>query len=234
MSQQTVNPTAIDPHSVADPDPVAPMPADKAAQPQPKPRNFWEAFKNFAIIFSFIVNFILVLVLLLSPLPLFTAKSKIAEPLLMDLDGAFAGLGNTTIKSTVYITDTMAVKFILPLSQGTPVTLTSAVPLQAAATFFLPGGGGAINGTVSLNLPEGMALPVYLDMKVPVDTVIPVIMEVPVEIPLAKAGMGPAIEDLRGVFSPITTFLQSLPNSLGEIFSPQPKTPPQPQATPQP
>ncbi|MBN1875649.1 MAG: hypothetical protein JXA33_15595 [Anaerolineae bacterium] len=182
--------------------------------------NFWEAFKNFAIIFSFIVNIILVLVLLLSPVPLFRAKSEIAEPILTDLDAAFASLGETNIQSIVYIQDTMPVVFDLPLDQRTNVVLIDAVPLNANATFFLPGGGGAINGTVSLNLPNGMALPVALSMTVPVSTTVPVVMEVPVSIPLAEAGMAPAIEKLRNVFRPITGFLQTLPDSIGDALAP--------------
>ncbi len=191
---------------------------------QPKSRldkeKFWNAFKNFAIIFSFVVNFILVLVLLLSPGPLFTMKAQVVEPLLIDLDGAFEALGETRIESMVNIQDTMPVIFNLPLSQNTDVILTEAVPLEAAATFFLPGGGGAINGTVSLNLPQDMALPVNLDMIVPVSTTIPIVMEVPVEIPLSEAGMEPAIERLRGVFSPITGFLQTLPSSIKDVVAP--------------
>ncbi len=183
-------------------------------------RALWDAFKNVAIIFSFIVNFILVLVLLLSPGPVFTAKSQIAEPLLGDLDAAFAALGDTVIVSTVELDDTMPVIFDLPLAQNTNVILTGQVPLRAPATFALPGGGGSINGTVSLNLPEGMVLPISLNMMVPVSTTIPVVLNVPVEIPLAEAGMAPAIHQLREVFRPITGMLQSLPDSLGEVVQP--------------
>ncbi len=190
---------------------------EQAQQPK-SPRRYWEAFKNFAIIFSFIVNFVLVIVLLLSPGPIFRAKVEIVEPLLLNLDGAFAALGDTRIETTVHIQDTMPVVFDLPLNQQTPVVLIEDVPLQANATFLLPGGGGAINGTVSLNLPKGLALPVALSMTVPVSTTVPVVMEVPVEIPLSEAGMAPAIEQLRAVFRPITEFLQGLPNSLSETL----------------
>jgi len=180
----------------------------------------WDAFKNFAILFSFVVNFVLILILLLSPGPLFTAKAQIAEPLLVDLDSAFAALGETNIVTLVNIEDTMPVIFDLPLAQNTDVILTAPVPLQVPATFFLPGGGGSINGVVSLNLPEKMTLPVALNMMVPVSTTIPVVMKVPVEIHLAEAGMGPAIEQLRAVFRPVTGLLQSLPNSTQELLSP--------------
>jgi len=202
MTDQTLN---------AAPDP---KPADDVPEPDKKEnrKKFWESFKNFAIIFSFIVNIILVIVLLVSPIPLLIANTLIAEPLLVDLDSAFASLGETTINTLVNIQDTMPVVFDLPLNQNTDVILTEPVPLQAPASFILPGGGGSINGTVNLDLPEGMRLPVSLNMMVPVSTTIPVVMEVPVKIQLAEAGMGPAITKLRAVFSPITGFLQRLPN----------------------
>lgn len=176
----------------------------------------WGAFKNFAILFSFIVNFVLIIVLLLSPGPIFTTKAQVVEPLLGDLDGAFAALGDTTIRTQVDIEDSMPVVFSLPLEQNTDVVLTEAVPLQVPATFLLPGGGGSIKGTVSLNLPRGQVLPVNLDMDVPVNTKIPVMMQVPVEIKLDEAGMGPAIEQLRAVFRPVQALMQSLPDSTGE------------------
>ena len=176
----------------------------------------WGAFKNFAILFSFIVNFVLIIVLLLSPGPIFTTKAQVVEPLLGDLDGAFAALGDTTIRTQVDIEDSMPVVFSLPLEQNTDVVLTEAVPLQVPATFLLPGGGGSIKGTVSLNLPQGQVLPVNLDMDVPVNTKIPVIMQVPVEIKLDEAGMGPAIEQLRAVFRPVQALIQSLPDSTAE------------------
>ena len=188
---------------------------------QPKKRftpHFWEAFKNIAIVFSFIVNFILVLVLLLAPRPVFMAKSEIAEPLLTDLDSAFAALGETNIVTTVKLDEQLPVVFGLPLQQVTDVVLVQPVPLEAPATFYLPGGGGAINGTVSLNLPTGMVLPVYLNFNVPVSTTVPVVMDIPVTINLNESGMGPAITQLRGVFSPIQTTLQSLPDSPEEVL----------------
>ena len=192
------------------------------AEEEGKSRQFvshlWHAFKNIAIVFSFVVNFVLILVLLLAPEPVFMAKTEIAEPLLDDLDGAFAALGETNIETTVKLDKMLPVVFDLPLEQATNVTLVQPVPLQAPATFYLPGGGGAINGTVSLNLPTGMVLPVYLDLDVPVSTTVPVVMDIPVTINLNESGMGPAITQLRGVFSPIQTTLQSLPDSTEELL----------------
>ncbi|HEY88313.1 MAG TPA: hypothetical protein G4N98_01080 [Thermoflexia bacterium] len=184
-----------------------------AAAQETRKFHFWTAFKNFAIIFSFVVNFILVLVLLLSPGPLLMAKAQLVEPLLGDLDEAFRALGDTDIQTTVDIDDEIPVQFTLQLDQVTDVILVEPVPLNVPATFQLPGWGGAINGTVSLNLPVSMTLPVALSLEVPVDESVPVQMEVDVVIGLNEAGMGPAIDQLRGVFSPINVGLQSLPDT---------------------
>ncbi len=192
-----------------------------AEETKSKRFSFWGAFKNIAIIFSFTVNFILVLVLLLSPAPLFMAKNQIAEPILNDLDAAFVALGETVISQTIIVDTTIPISFTLPLKQDTNVILVAPVPLQAPATFYLPGGGGAINGTVSLSLPTGMTLPVNLNMDIPVSSTIPVVIDVPVRLNLSEAGMQPAIDELRGVFSPINVALQSLPDSPEEILNPQ-------------
>ena len=199
---------------------------EPAKNPEPKQRKhdaraFWNAFKNFALVLSFIIDFILIVVLFLTPDPLFMAKGQIAEPLLLDLDEAFAALGNTKIESTVNIEDTMPVVFDLPLAQNTEVVLVQPVPLDVPATFIWPAGGGAIHGRVQLVLPEGLALPVALNLMVPVSTTVPVVMEVPVEIPLNEAGMGPAIEQLRGVFQPISGLLEDIPDSPKELIQQQ-------------
>ncbi len=181
----------------------------------------WEAFKNIAIIFSFVVNFVLVLVLLLSPGPIFMAKSQVAEPLLDNLDAAFAALGDTHIRQNIEIDDAIPVIFALELQQNSVVTLTQDVPLSLPATFYLPGGGGQINGSVFLKLPRNLPLPIALGLTVPVSETVPVVMSVPVDIPLNEAGMGPAILQLRQVFQPLGATLQGLPNSPQEIFRPQ-------------
>ena len=194
--------------------------AETNTQTKKRRLRFWEAFKNFALIFSFLVNLILVVVLLLLIKPLFMAKTEIAEPLLSNLDSAFAALGKTNIQTTVTINDALPVTFNLPLQQTTRVVLTEPVPLSVPTTFSL-GNQGTIYGWVSLNLPAGMVLPVALDLNVPVNTTVPVVMEVPVTIKLDEAGMGPAITQLRSVFSPIQATLQQIPNSPEEILSPK-------------
>jgi hypothetical protein len=196
---------------------------DAPKQQRPWPIRLWNAFKDIAILFSFAVNFILVaviVILVLNADVLFDLKNRLAEPWLADLDHAFAALGATTINSTVHIDDSIPVVFDLALEQNTNVILTAPVPLSVPAQFVLPGGGGAINGTVSLNLPQGQALPIELGMSVPVSTTVPVVMQVPVRMELSECGMAPAVEQLRAVFRPIAGFVQGLPNSTEELLRP--------------
>jgi hypothetical protein len=164
-------------------------------------------------------------------------KSGMVEPLLNDLDAASVRLGDSTIDTTIDIDQTTPISFTLPLSepltidfmleieQNTDVVLQEPVPLNGLpARFSLPGGGGMINGAVSMALPAGMRLPVRLDMSVPVSKTIPVrmevpvdqtvdiAMEVPVEIELGEAGLDPAVEELRAVFRPLREQVEQLPD----------------------
>ncbi len=205
-------------------------------------KNFWNAFKDIAILFSFVVNFVLVVTLLVISIPAlhatFALKTGMVEPLLNDLDAAFLGLGEATIDTTVQIDEDIPIQFNLPLDQPMPinfqlaieqnttVVLQQPVPLNAPAQFNLPGGGGVINGNVSMNLPVGMRLPVHLSMVVPVSKTISVRINVPVSetiaiqipvqvhIKLGEAGMGPAVQELRGVFLPLKEQIEALPDGI--------------------
>lgn len=205
-------------------------------------KRFWNAFKDIAIIFSFVVNFCLIVLLLLISIPalrtVFALKTDVVEPLLTELDTAFVGLGEATIDTTVQINEPIPVQFVLPLNQPLPidfqlpieqdtaVVLNAPVPLDLPAQFNLPGGGGVINGSVSLSLPTGLVMPVRLNMTVPVsqtvpvrmdvpvDETIPIQMAVPVHIKLGEAGLNPAVDELRAVFYPLRTQIESLPDGI--------------------
>lgn len=201
-----------------------------------------EKLQNFAITFSFIVNAITIVLLILGAFPAtqvaLYVKDETVEPLLNDLDAAFVGLGESEIVTDIEIDEQVAIQFDLPLDQpldidfplaiqqNTIVVLTEPVPLTAPARFNLPGGGGTINGTVTLALPVGMRLPINLNMSVPVTATIPVRMDVPVDetvpirmtvpvrINLGESGLQPAVDDLRKAIEPISTTVQSLPEGM--------------------
>ncbi len=186
----------------------------------------WEAFKTVAILFSFIVNLVLVAVLVVLVTLIFQIKGGIAEPLIDGLHASFVGLDKATIDRVIPVRETIPVQFDLPLQQNTTVVLTSPVPLQANAQFNLPGGGGTINGTVNLQLPQGMQLPVALNLNVPVDTMLPVSLDVRAVIPVEETQLHDPLENLRGLLDPFVRGLDNLPDNaqegwayLGQIIS---------------
>lgn len=206
-------------------------------------KRLWRAFRDIATVFSFAVNFILIILLLVVTVPgiktLFAMKAGLVDPLLNDLDSAFVGLGESTIDTEIQIDEPVSIVFDLPLEQPMPiyfdlpieqdinVVLTGDVPLRnMPAQFILPAGGGSINGAVSLSLPRGLILPIRLQMvvpvsqtidvrlNVPVSETVPIRMNVPVQIALGPAGLDPAVEELRAVFRPLRSQLDKLPDGM--------------------
>ena len=179
----------------------------------------WQAFKNFAIIFSFIVNIILILVLGVVAILLFPFLSNMVTPLVGGLNDSFVEMNDASIVQTIGVDDTLDIAFTLPLEQQTDVVLAAPVPLSVFATFNLPGGGGTINGQVNITLPEGTVLPVTLDLDVPVEQTIPVVLDVPVDIELSKTDLGTPFDRLVTNFDPLTNFLKNLPQDNEEFMS---------------
>ena len=185
-------------------------------------KRFWNAFKNFAIVFSFVVNIILVFVLLITATQLLAIKKQIAEPLVYGLDRSFAHLGDATINTTIPIRQQLPVKFdlpvqfTLPLNQNTTVTTLTPTRISTQVKLTL-GQFGVINAPVTLDLPAGTPLQVRLNLNVPVSTTVSVNQTIPVnfdqqvQIPLGKAGLQPVVNELRGVVKPYVVIMQSLP-----------------------
>ncbi|MCP4363195.1 MAG: hypothetical protein GY796_34780 [Chloroflexi bacterium] len=172
----------------------------------------WQAFKSFAIIFSFVINFVLILVLLLiAPLIFPVIVTNVAGPIVGGLSDSFVMMNSATISQTISLDTEMPLSTTIPISAITNVTLTQEVPLSVNTTFLLPGGGGSINGTVSLALPSGTSLPVELNMMVPVNQSVAVVMDVPVEIELQQTELGVPFQELQGLFLPLDELITNLP-----------------------
>ena len=186
------------------------------AMPQNGPRrrtSFWEAFKNLAIVFSFTVNLILVIVLLLLVQSVtFPTKTDVVEPMLDNLQGAVNALDDATIVRTISIDEQVPVNFTLPLKQSTTVVLSRDVEINRPAQFVFPAGGGYIQGNVILTLPAGQELPILLDMDVPVNNQIPVQFPVEVTIPLRETELNRVVIELNSVLGPVRDLLDSLPD----------------------
>ena len=80
-------------------------------------RKFGRFFKNFMIIFSFIVNVVLIVVVLGLVLFIFDIKNNVVTPLITGLHSSFVGLDEATIDWTIPVRDTVPVRFDLPLNQ---------------------------------------------------------------------------------------------------------------------
>lgn len=178
----------------------------------------WRAFKNFAILFSFVVNLVLILILFLALPMIIPGLNSIAKPLVGGLSDSFVQMGQARIQRTITVEDQIPVSFTLPLEQNTSVVLVEPVPMTVPATFNLPAGGGTINGVVSLELPPGTSLPVALDMQVPVSNTIPVELAVAVDIPLQETDLGEPFNNLQGLFIPLDRFLDGLPQSNDDLL----------------
>jgi hypothetical protein len=175
---------------------------------------------RFMVIFSFIVNIVLVVILLLAGLYIFEIKKQVAEPLIGGLHSTAAGLGDATIDWVIPVRDTIPVVLNIPLETNTTVVLTSPVPLTVDAVIDLPSIlGQAMNdipATVQLTLPVGLQLPVSLDLDVPVNEDLDIALDVRAVIPLRETQLIDPINQLGLLFEPLAIGLHNLPNDFGE------------------
>jgi hypothetical protein len=180
----------------------------------------WLAFEKFAVFFSFVVTFILVMILLVvgfviwQRLPVLTSlKEGLVCDTVTGINSLVDDLENAVITQTIQISQTIPVRFDVPLDRNLDVRLTRGVQLTRPTTFVLPGGGGQINGTVTLMLPEGQKLPVHMSLMVPINQQLPVEMSVPVAIPLRDTELGTIVAKLRRLLAPLQ--LEELERTLG-------------------
>lgn len=206
-------PTAVTAPTVSAAGPAvsaAPATIIYATPPASRPRRFWNAVKNVSLLVSMIVNLVLIIVVVILLSQVGNIKLTLAS-VLGQLDSAFEGLGASTIKDSIAISQQVPVNFTLPLDQDTVVVTTAPVPINVPATFSL-GPYGSINGFVSLSLTPGTQLPVHIRMTVPVSNSIPVVFNQPIAIPLAEKGLRPVVDKLRSAIGPLINIVEDLPD----------------------
>lgn len=198
-------------------------PSDNGRQPpQARPKLLWQgkltgAFWKFATLFSFGVNVMLVIVLLVVAGLLFRIKQAIAQPLVGGLYGSFVQMDQASIVTTIEVNGQLPVQFDLPLNQSTVVT-TTAPALITGATVNIQGGVLTLsNAPTTILLPAGSVLPVELNLVVPVSQTVPVHLSVPVNIALNQTDLHTPFSRLRSLFFPYADALDKLPNSWGEL-----------------
>jgi hypothetical protein len=212
----------------------AARPAAQARTTPPRKLKIPQAVWNSMIVFSFVVNLVLVIVVLVLGVLLFSIKSAIAQPLIGGLHSSFVEMDNAHIKTTIavndsiQVNDTIPVVFDLPLNQATVVTLTSDTFIDNATIVSLNAGGLQLfNAIGDIVLPAGTALPVQLSLVVPVSQTVPVVLNVPVnlsvpvDIALNQTDLHPPFTNLANIVGPYNALLEQVPNSWAELFGGQ-------------
>lgn len=183
-------------------------------------RELWNAFRNIAIMFSCLFNFVFMLILLFVVLLIFDIKVGILEPLIDGLHASFVGLDEAVIETQIPVEDTIPIEFDLPLQQEVDVILTEDVRLPSVpAVFSIEGGAGTIRGTVDIRLPANTTLPIRLDMMVPVKQDIDISLLVDVNIPLEDTQLSAPFNELQDLLNPYVRILDNLPDEWGEVRS---------------
>lgn len=178
----------------------------------------WNAFRNFAIIFSFAANIFFIVLLIAGTSLILPAIKDIAAPMVSGVNQSFADLNQAHIVRKIEIDEELPIQFDVPLSTATEVTILEAVPMAVPTNFVLPGGGGTINGTVYFDLPPGTVLPVQLDLEVPVNETVPVKLAVDVDIPIEETELDDPFGDLQSIFGPLDDLLKRLPSDNRDVY----------------
>jgi hypothetical protein len=180
----------------------------------------WLAFEKFAIFFSFMVTFTLVMILLVVGYALWQNRAMLTalrDGLVCDTVGGVNTLmvdfESAVITRTISIHKDIPVRFDVPLDKNLTVQLTDDVSINRPTSFVLPAGGGQINGRVYLELPQGQDLPVHMQTTVEVSQTLPVQMDVNVAIPLNETELGDVIAQLKDLLEPLQ--LDKLEKTLG-------------------
>jgi hypothetical protein len=211
-------------------------PAELPARDPRRPRRYARIAPLYrALIWtSFLINAVLLIVLAVVVGTLLQNRNQVqtlastgttfAANNLAELQDVVADLQKATIIYTVPLDTRLPIELNVPINRDTITTprnvvrLTEPVRLQAPAAIVFPGGGGNLNASVTITLPEGLELPVDLNMDVQLVTSIPVQLDVPVRIPLRETELGPQ-------FTRLGAIVDRLVNPLAPLL-PMPETPP--------
>jgi hypothetical protein len=211
-------------------------PAELPARDPRRPRRYARISPLYkALIWtSFLINAVLLIVLAVVVGTLLQNRNQVqtlagtgttfAANNLAELQDVVADLQEATIIYTVPLDTRLPIELNVPINRDTITTprnvvrLTEPVRLQAPAAIVFPGGGGNLNASVTITLPEGLELPVDLNMDVQLVTSIPVQLDVPVRIPLRETELGPQ-------FARLGAIVDRLVNPLAPLL-PMPETPP--------
>jgi len=191
---------------------------------------------RFMVIFSFIVNLVLIIVLLVLGILIFEIKNNVADPLVQGLHRTAVGLDKATIDWTIPVRDSIAIDLDVPINpqtilstvteyNGQPVepiagetlvTLTRDVPLVINNAFIQSPDLTLRNAQVNITLPAGTSLPVSLNLDLGLQTEIPVALDVRAVIPIKETQLTDPINTLKLLFEPLAIGLHNLPSDFNQ------------------
>jgi len=157
-------------------------------------------FYRIAIIFSLLVNLILVAVVIALPFVL--------RPILGNVVNELNGLENAVIETTVEVDEAMPVQdVVIQVLQPITVSTTSDAQIDAAYVTMYLGSGSQVAGTTYISIPPSTNLPIDFRNNIVMSSTIPVRLNIPVAIPLKDTQVGTFAANLKGMLAPITNLL---------------------------
>ncbi|HUN22697.1 MAG TPA: hypothetical protein PK299_06135 [Anaerolineales bacterium] len=183
----------------------------RSEESEPKKNRFWESFKTFAIIFSFLINILLLLLVVWFATQYAKLQQTQVQPLIGGLYKGFNDLNAAVIEAQIPVNQELPISFNVPVRQNTTVVLVAPVKLENVPAIMDLGAAGTINGRVTLSLPQGMQLPVAMDMNIPVQDSVPVNLMVDVKIPVNQTQLNQPFEELKSLVETYDDNLSALP-----------------------
>ncbi len=171
----------------------------------------WDWFQNIAILFSLLMNLLLIAggVLLWRQ---YQANKEILnvvqtlpeteiQPLVKGISDGFEAMNSSTITTTIPINEIVPISLDIPVQQTTVIQLTEPILLNdLPVTVRLLGEAGTINGITDITLPEGTLLPIALDMNIQVTDSIQVAFPVDVAIPISDTELSEGLIGIQKSF----------------------------------
>jgi hypothetical protein len=183
----------------------------RSEESEPKKNRFWEAFKTFAIVFSFLINILLLLLVIWFATQYAKLQQTQVQPLIGGLYKGFNDLNAAVIEAQIPVNQELPISFNVPVRQSTTVILVAPVKLENVPATMDLGAAGIINGRVTLSLPQGMQLPIAMDMNIPVQDSVPVNLMVDVKIPVNQTQLNQPFEELKSLVETYDDNLSALP-----------------------
>lgn len=153
-----------------------------------------------AILFSLVVNVVLVLVLLILPFVL--------RPILSQVMAELDNLENAVIETTVEIDQGMPVRDVdIQVVRPLTVTTVAESTIDAAYVTMYLGSGSTVAGTTYINMPSGTELPIDFLNRIVMSSTIPVRLQVPVSIPLKETPLASSFAHFKEMLLPVTRLL---------------------------